>query len=145
MLTMTAKRELRLSSHNHTAQSSLAAYRKGTLYKIRHIRTGVTLQGISRYRAFLEQKSGGSLGVRTASQHPHNLHKFLNTISSNPCDKLHQRLLCLAAPKAQHTPVFGVGTARLPSAFHPAFPILGFPRGAAPIPVLPGQPGKCFL
>ena len=145
MLTMTAKRELRLSSHNHAAQSSLNAYRKSTLYKIRHIRTGVNLQRISRYRAFLEQKSSGSSGVRTASLHPHNLHGLLNIISLNPRDKLLQRLHCLAAPEAQRAPVFGAGTAQLPYAFQPVLSILGFPRGTAPIPGLPRQPDKRFL
>lgn len=145
MLTKTAKRELRLSSHNHAAQRSLNAYIKSTLHKIRHIRTGVALQRISRYRAFLEQKSSGSSGVRRASQHPHNLHELLNIISLNPCDKLHQRLPCLAAPKAQHAPVLGAGTAQLPYAFQPVLSILVFPRGTAPIPGLPRQPDKRFL
>lgn len=133
MLTMTEKQELRLGSHNHAAQSSLNAYRKSIRYRIRYIHAGVTLQRISRYRAFLEQKNSGSSGVRTASQHPHNLHELLNIISLNPFDKLLRRLLCLAAPKAQHAPEFGAGRAQLPYPFQPVLSILGFPRGTASI------------
>lgn len=133
MLMVTANQELRLSSHNHAAQSSLNACRKSTLYRIRHIHTGVTLQRISRYREFLEQKSSGLSGVRTASQHPHNLHELLNIISSYPCNKLHERLICLAAPKAQHTPVFGAGTAQMLYTFQIEVFIPVFPRGTAPI------------
>lgn len=118
MLMMTAKWELRLSSHNHAAQSSLNAYRKNTLYKIRHIHTGVTLQRISRYRALLEQKNSGSSCVRTASQHLRDLHELWNSMSLNPCVKLRQRLLCLAAPKAHQAHVSEAGWASA-SALHP--------------------------
>lgn len=101
----------------------------------------VVLQRASRYRAFSEQRSSGPLGVRTAFQHPHNLHELLNIISSNPWNKLYKMLLCLVAPKAQHD--LFLGQVQLLHALQPVLTIPGFPRDTTPCQ-LPRKSHKCF-